>query len=316
MTRVGALLPLALSLLGGCSPEPAEPPSPRPEPIVVYAASGGDAGWSARFAGFTRETGIPVTVRNADNVVDAVIANRGSPPADVLLAPEVAGIVRAADEGGLRLLATGSLREPLETRVPAALRDPDGFWFAVSVRVAAIAYRWDQIAASDVPDFAGLAEPRFRGRLCLSTSSASVNRMLIAALIAELGERPAELVVRGWLANLAQPVFDSTASLMRAIDDGSCSVGIVTLPAESLDESPDADALIATFTPNPVVADIEGIGIARHASAADAARALLEWLLETPPAHPDAGLIAGGNVAAAAWRVADADRLAARAGYR
>lgn len=316
MTRAGAPLFLALLLAGGCAPESADEPAPRPEPIVVYAASGDDDGWSARFAGFTRETGIPVTVRNADDVVDAVIANRGAPPADVLLAPDVAGIVRAADEGGLRLLATGSLEEPLETRLPAALRDPDGFWFAVSVRVIAIAYRRDRPAASEIPDFAGLADPGFRGRLCLSTSSASPNRMLIAALIAELGERPAELAVRGWIANLAQPVFDSNASLMRALDDGSCSVGIVSLPAASLAENPDADAVIVTAVPTPIIADVEGIGIARHARSPDAARTLLGWLLESPPTHPDAGQIAGGNVAAAAWRVADADRLAARAGYR
>ena len=311
MIRIAA--PLLLALLGACAPDSAEPPAPRPEPIVVYAASGDDAPGSARFAEFARESGIPVTVRNVDDVVDAVIANRGSPPADVLLAPDVAGIVRAADEGGLRLLASGSLTKPLETQMPAALRDPDGFWFAVSVRIAAIAYRKDRFDAGDLSDFADLAESRFRGQLCLSTSSESMNRMLIAAMIAAAGERPAELVVRGWIANLALPVFDSGDDVRRALVDGSCGVAIVARPAGSLDGEPDAE--LAMTVPTPVVADIEGIGIARHARAPDAAQKLLGWLLESPPGQP-AAPIAGGSVAASAWRVTDADRLAVRAGYR
>lgn len=314
--RAPAALALALLLIGGCSRDAPEQAVARPEPIVVYAARDADTGWSTRFAAFTRDTGVPVTVRNVDGVVEAVIANRGSPPADVLLAPDVAGIVRAADEGGLRLLSTGPLGEAIEMRMPAALRDPEGFWFAVSARVAAIAYRPDRVAASDLAGFEGLADARFRDQLCLSSSSTSVNRLLIATLISELGNREAEVAVRGWIANLARPVFDSEQDLMRAIGDGRCSVAVVALPAGSAGESVVADGAITTYLPLPVVADVAGIGIARHARSPDASRRLLEWLLPRVSALPDAASIANGNVAAAAWRIDDAARLAARAGYR
>ena len=39
-------------------------------------------------------------------------------------------------------------------------------------------------------------------------------------MIDRLGVRPAELVVRGWLANLARPVFESESKLWAASETG------------------------------------------------------------------------------------------------
>ena len=71
------------------------------EPIVVYASYADETYLPALFNGFTRETGIRVTVRYAttQSIVDDVIGKRGSPPADLLLTANVTGVWRAADKG-------------------------------------------------------------------------------------------------------------------------------------------------------------------------------------------------------------------------
>jgi len=121
---------------------------PHPEPVVVYASYADEAYLPALFAGFTRETGTRVTVRHADAmaIVDKVIENRGSPPADLLLTANVNGVWRAADEGALRPLGS----DVVQQRVPAQLREPDGYWTAVSFRTAQIVFDLQAFNAADV----------------------------------------------------------------------------------------------------------------------------------------------------------------------
>jgi iron(III) transport system substrate-binding protein len=259
-----------LLLAGACDKPAGMPREARPEPVVVYAAYTDEDYLPALFAGFTRETGIPVTLRyghERQNVMD-VIGNRGSPPADLLLASTVQGIWLAADEGALRPLQSLIIKE----NVPGILRDPDDYWVATGIEPAVIAGRPDRI--EDVADYADLGDPGFTGQLCLSTSTAPVNRGVIAQLIAEHGSRPAELIVRGWIRNLAMPPFGNDVQLLEAIAAGSCTFGLVSGAAAG-------ELGVDVSIPVPVSVGIEAAGIARHARSPDAARRLVEWLTGT-----------------------------------
>ncbi len=304
------------------------------EPVVVYASYADETYLPALFAGFTRDTGIRVTVRHADTriLVDDVIAKRGSPPADLLLTPTAYGVWRAADEGALRPLGSDvALR-----RVPEQLRDPDGYWTAVSFRTTQIIFDVQAFSAADVGRYEDLANPEFRDKLCLTTSTLAVNRSLVANLIKIHGVRPAEIIVRGWMQNLALPPFKAELDLMRAIEAGTCSAGIVSGSGTQLLPPQDEVLRIVASTPAPAHASVEAAGINRHAREPEAARELLEWMLSATAqrehaiataTHPVIQGAAGqadswsqqlgeGNVAAAAWLDEDAVKLAERAGYR
>lgn len=311
MTRRAIVGLVAVVVAAGCGPRDDVETARASDvaSIVVYAAEESDVGLSARFAGFTRETGIHVTIRAG--TPDDVIANRGSPPADVLLTGDVAGIWRAADEGALIPMRGEALRKTIESKVPPALRDPDAAWVAAAVRRILIARR---DGVDGVDSYASLAGDPFRGRLCLTSSDLPANRTLIAMLIEEQGERAAELMVRGWVQNLALPVFARQSALVAAIAAGDCDVGIVALTAEEMATT--GIAGVGLVEPQPLYVDIDGIGVARHARAPDDAMRFIEWYLERMDGLVDA---AGGvetNVGAAGWRAVDADRLAERAGYR
>ncbi len=304
----GCLLLLALVACGRGSsgPDEVQTTAIRPQPVVVYAAHDDPTFWPDIFAGFTRETGIRVTVRHREpaTIVNEVIENHGSPPADILLTPSVYGVWQAADEGALRPLRS----DVIAARVDESLRDPDGYWAAVRVRTAVIAHAADFPDAADIAGFADLGDAAYAGQLCLTTSSLPLNRVLIATLIDQYGTREAELAVRYWIRNLALPPFDDESSLHDSIDAGTCKLGIL---------SSDAAAGLSTLdaaSKNASIVDIDGIGIARHAREPESALMLIEWLIGSGSAGP-AMQTATRPVARTAWRIDDAISLAERAGY-
>lgn len=296
-TLCGLLFLLALS---ACD---SDAPTERPEPVVVYATEGDEANLAAWFSAFTAATGIPVTVRyeDATTQTDNVIANEGAPPADLLLTNNVADIWRAADEGALRPIQAASL-----ALIPENLQDPDGLWSAIDTRLAIIVK--GVVDSGPLPtSYSDLADPLYRGQLCLASSSVSINRSLVAMMIAEAGVRPAELTVRGWVSNLAVPPFDTERQLQAAIDSGTCTFGIVSTAA--------AGETAATIQPRPAHADIRAIGITRHARYPESAQRLVDWLLSERASEFADGIVER-NIGMAGWHDEDARLLAERAGYR
>jgi iron(III) transport system substrate-binding protein len=291
------------------------------EPIVVYLDDPGEAVLRPVFDAFTEETGLRVTVREADaekNLAD-VIDNTGAPPADVLITDNVQAIWRAGDEGGLRRLDGQTVPESL----PAAYRDPDLQWFSLGLSSLSVV----QSARSDLQAavYAELADERYAGQLCLTSSARPENRALIAHLIDELGVRPAERLVRRWLANLARPPMHSPAEVLEAMAAGVCGVSI--LPLASLGDTA-ADSGIDASRDAANVRIAYGAGLARHARYPESATALMRWLASpegqrefasatgTVSAYDDVATTSPEPLSLSGWLDEDARLLAERAGWR
>ena len=339
MRRIGGAVAIAMLavLAAACSKAPEEPASEvRRDPVVVYAAFKDDAALRDTLAAYTDETGVLVIVRSGDPdaIVDDVIENEISPPADLLITRSVVPVWQAAEEGALRPHYSETRRE----RTPAWSRDPDDFWFSTAFNSAVVAYAASNAEVTESVGFAALAEPRFRGGLCLSTSANPINRAVIAMMIEEMGVRPAEIAVRGWIANLARPVFETESDLIAAIQSGACGAGIVSSRAIALARQTDVTAGVAVTVPATTYAEIDGVGIARHARNPEGAAALVDWLFSTPVQqnHTAAELtyptlvaarhhvnldsagrdnVAAMNVGLVAWHQDAAAKLAERARY-
>ncbi len=298
-------------------------------PVVVFASQPDRSYLPALFLPFTRETGIPVIVRHGepDAMLADVVENRVEPPADLVWAPDVTGLVRAAGEGALRPTAAGA-------GIPPALRDPDGFWVAISFDIPVIAWHAGDAGAAAADSYAALAGSAAEGRLCLASSALPESRAVLAALIGRSGVRRAETIVRRWTASLARPVFASRERLLAALARGDCGVAIVM--ASRLDANDDRVAAAVPAHPAVVA---EGAGVARHARNPAGAERLLAWLAQPAiqarhaaavraiPAHPAAALpaslawlAASRSPAVSAFALAldaeEATLLAERAGYR
>jgi len=272
-------------------------------PVTVYASAEQAAGLREEFSAFTAETRIPVTLKIADSEsnVSKVIANLGAPAADVLVTPNVTDIWRAADEGALRPLTSRAF-----TAVPPVLKDPDRTWVAIGVRYAIIGVA-PGTPAAPVGDYGDLSSSELRGKVCLSSSTLPVNRSLIAMLIEDIGIKPAERMVRAWVRNLAASPYATEAQLVNALRSGICGYGIVS-------SSVDLEGL-SKIAPKPLYIDIDGIGVARHATQAESAQTLVHWMLNSS-SLPDPRSSNGKNIGLAGWRDEDVRLLVERAGYR
>jgi iron(III) transport system substrate-binding protein len=289
--------PLALVLVAilGCSREP-QPP------IVVYVPGEDESALETVFANFSSETNIPVVPIWGDSTANTeqLISKTGE-NADVLITSNVADIWRAADRGALRPIQSTAF-----ANVAPLLKDPDGFWAAIDVRLQAIAIRKEP-GRPLVASYDQLASPDMRGRVCLSSSILHANRSLIAMLINDRGVKKAERLVRAWIRNLAVPPFQNQDDLLAALRGGTCDYGIVSWFPESED--------IAYFLPDEGYLDITGIGVARHAQQPESAQRFVEWMLLNQRVE-----VSGDSdrrpVGIAGWRDEEARLLVERAGYR
>jgi len=310
----------AVALLIACTPEPPVEEGPPQQPVVVYAAYKDNTYLPALLTEFTNETGIVVIVRNGSvpGIIDDVIGERVSPPADVLLTPSVVGVWQTAEEGELR----PNYSEFVTANVPLWLQDPDQFWVALSYRHAVLIYDPAQIDETDLSAYENLATETFRRKLCLSSSALSINRAVIAMLIHKHGLRETELAVRGWVANLAQPAFDSEEKLLSALQSGECAVGIVSSDIAA----GTANSELRVYTPADAYADIEGLGVTRHARNPDGAFMLVDWLLSEKLQERHSSAMSSlpinsnaegaQNVVLVAVQEDEARKLAERARYR
>lgn len=290
-------------LLFGCdrqAPDVAPSPAAVP-PVVVYAYGDGSTGLAARLAGFTEATGTPIQVVHGDSaaLTDDVIADRGSPRADVLLTASVADIWRAAEEGALRPIQSPALAD-----VKPEGRDADDLWVAFESYDAVIGAA--ERVETRITSYMGLARPDIGGEVCLSSSRLPINRAVIARLIEEHGLKRAERVVRAWVRNQKLPPFSSEAELVAALGDGTCGYGMFSNTIEA------PGVLISE--PSPTYFNIRALGVVRHAQHPGAAQALVDWIIVNIPLEiADENGKSAGRIG---WLDEDARLLAERAGYR
>ncbi len=306
--------------------------------LTVYS-SRSHYGAESVFDDFTKQTGIKVVFFNGNNneVFERLKAEGARTSADLLLTVDAGNLWNAAREGLLAPVSSPAL----EANVPAPYRDPQGRWFGIAVRARTIAYSKARVAPGDVPTYASLGDPRWKGRLCLRSSTNVYNQSLLAALIAQRGEAPVEQMVRAWVANA--PVYvNGDTGLLQAIAAGQCDVGISNsyYLGRLLEKDPAFPVALAWADQQGagVHVNVSGGGVTAHAKHRAEAVALLEFLTsaaaqgtlagrshEFPvnPAVAPLPMLAGwgafkadrAGVAAAGAHQAAAVKLADRAGY-
>lgn len=246
--------------------------------VVVYSARAEQL-IKPMFDAFTKETGIPVKfiTDKEGPLMERLKAEGPNTPADILLTVDAGNLWQAANEGLLKPVQSGVL----DKNVPAHLKDPDNQWFGLSIRARTIVYNTKALKPADLSTYEDLANPKWKGKLCLRTSKKVYNQSLVAMMIAEKGEAETEKIVRGWVSNLATDVFPDDTKLMEAIAAGQCQVGIVNTYyyGRLLEKKP--DLALALYWPNQqssgVHVNVSGAGVVKHAKNEKAAVRLLEW---------------------------------------
>lgn len=252
--------------------------------LVVYS-SRSHYGAEKVFEDFTRETGIAIRFFSGNNneVIERLKAEGERTSADVLLTVDAGNLWYAASQGLLQPVSSATLT----ANIPAHLRDPEGRWFAVAVRARTIMYSTERVKPSELSTYAALGDPKWKGRICLRTSTNTYNQSLLASFIRLHGEAAVTQMVRGWVAN--EPVMiNGDTQILEAIAAGRCDVGITNsyYLGRLLSTRPDLPVrpFWADQGGDGVHVNISGGGVTRWSKNRDAAVRLLEYL-STPAAQ-------------------------------
>jgi iron(III) transport system substrate-binding protein len=273
--RALMLLTGALVALGGGLAEAA---SASAGEVVVYSARI-EKLVRPMFDAFTAKTGVRVKYFTASEaeLFERLRAEGAHTPADVLMTVD-AGNLWLAEQAGL---LQGIVSSVIERNIPAHLRAEDNAWVGLSVRARALAYSTERVRPTELTSYEGLADRRWRGRLCLRTSKKVYNQSLVATMIKKLGEQRVEEVLQGWMANEPR-IFSSDTRLLEAIAAGQCDVGLVNTYYLARLEAKEPTFPVAMFWPNQgdrgVHVNISGAGVTRHAKHRKNAIVLIEFL--------------------------------------
>jgi iron(III) transport system substrate-binding protein len=249
------------------------------EQVVVYSARIEQL-IKPMFDAFTKESGIAVKfVTDKEGPLLARLKAEGkNTPADMLITVDAGNLWEAAREGLLQHVES----KILESNIPAHLRDPENQWFGLSVRARTIIYNTQRVKPGDLSTYEALADPKWKGRLCLRTSKKVYNQSLVAMMIAELGETRTEQIIKGWVANLATDPLSDETKAMEFVAAGKCDITLANTYyyGRLMEKKPSLP--LAIFWPDQegsgVHVNISGAGITRYAKSAPAAIKLLEFL--------------------------------------
>lgn len=175
------------------------------------------------YSDFTEQTGITINriEGKADELLARMEAEGANSPADVLLTVDTSRLKRAKDMGLLQAIES----ETLEERVPANLQDDDNQWFGLSQRARIIFYNKDTV--KEPPQtYLDLADPAYKGQICIRSSSNAYNQTLLAAIITHEGEEAATEWAKGVVDNMARAPQGGDTDQLRGIVSGECDIAV------------------------------------------------------------------------------------------
>jgi iron(III) transport system substrate-binding protein len=240
----------------------------------------------ALYQNFTRQTGIRINrIEAGEDALIERIRNEGArSPADVLITVDAGRLWRAEQLGFFQPVKSATLNE----RIPASLREPRGLWYGFSLRARLIAYNKAKVKPGELPTYESLADPKWKGRVCMRSSTNIYNLSLMGAMIDHLGEAGAEQWAQGVKANLAREPKGGDTDQLKSVAAGECDVTIsnqyyyARLLRSAKPEEREIGAKLGVVFPNQqswgTHVNISGAGVMKNAPNREAAIRFLEYL--------------------------------------
>ncbi|MFC3120809.1 extracellular solute-binding protein [Agaribacter flavus] len=233
---------------------------------------------------FTEQTGIKVNLvtGKADALISRAASEGEFSPVDLLVMADAGRLVRAKNMG---------LTQTLDVDLPTlstSFVDPEGHWVALTTRARAIMYK--KGAANDLPEsMLALANDKYRGKICVRSSSNIYNQSMTAAMLIEHGAARTADWASGIAANMARKPKGGDRDQIKAMIAGECDYAIANTyylggMLSSSDESTRkvAEQVAIAWTPaakGGTHINISGISIAKHAPNKSDAQKLITFML-------------------------------------
>jgi iron(III) transport system substrate-binding protein len=234
---------------------------------------------------FTAETGIAAEVLFLDKGLEERIQAEGqNSPADVILSTDVSKLVKAVGSDIVQPIVS----ETIAANIPANFRDPENRWFGVTMRGRVVYASKDRVT-QDAITYEELADPKWKGKICIRSGQHDYNLALFGSLIEHLGAEKAEQWLQGFKANLARKPDGNDRQQAKAIFAGECDIALgntyyigLMQTNEKEPEQKDWAAAVKVLFPNAgdrgTHVNISGMVMAKHAPNKDNALKFMEFL--------------------------------------
>ena len=269
------------------------------QPVVNLYSSRHYQTDEALYANFEKATGIKVNRIEApeDPLIERMKSEGDKSPADVLITVDMGRLLKAQQLGLFQPISS----KLLEEKIPAELRAADGSWFGFSVRARPIFYAKGRVDKSQLPDYESLADPKWKGKICVRSGSHPYNLSLMSSIIAADGSAKAEEWAKGVVANMARPPKGGDTDQIAGVASGECDIALGNtyyfvrlLKSDKPTDNAMAEKVGVIF-PNQgnrgAHVNISGAGVAKYAPNKANAIKFLEYLAS--PAAQD--YFANGN---------------------
>ena len=232
---------------------------------------------------FTQETGIKANVLSLQKgLIERIKTEGEASPADVILTVDIGRLTSAVREG---------VTQPVEDmvvdeQVPANLRDPDGHWIGLTVRARIVYASRERVAPGELATYEELADPKWKGRICIRSGLHRYNVALLAAYIEHHGRDGAKAWLEGVKANLARKPQGNDRAQVKAIWAGECDISVGnTYYMGKMLEDPEQQAWAQSvrvefpkFEGGGSHVNVSGVAMAKHSKNPENAMALIRFL--------------------------------------
>lgn len=235
---------------------------------------------------FTEQTGIEVNLvtGDADGLIQRLKSEGRNSPADILLTTDVGRLYRAKEANLTQSVESATL----EQNIPVMYHDDSNHWFGLSLRARPILYVKDKVDPAELSSYEDLSDPKWKGKICIRSSSNVYNQSMVASLIAANGLEATEEWAKGLVANFAMPPRGGDRDQIKAAAAGQCDLAIANtyylagMLTSDDEEQRAAAEKMAVFWPNQdgrgAHVNISGAAVTASAPNRDNAIALLEFL--------------------------------------
>ncbi len=235
---------------------------------------------------FTAKTGIKVNL--VTGKADALLTrlqNEGKlSPADVLITTDAGRLYRAKEAGMLQAVQSSYLNE----NIPDHLRDTGNEWFGLTIRARPIMYSIERGKPELLSSYEALANPEFKGKVCIRSSSNIYNQSLIASMIAADGELKTQQFLNAFVKSFAQPPKGGDRDQIKAVANGICDYAVANTyylagMINSNDTAQqDAASKVKVFWPNQegrgAHINVSGAGVIKSSKNREQAVKLIEFM--------------------------------------
>lgn len=174
---------------------------------------------------FEKATGIKVNIVKAkgDELIKKLELEGKDTPADIFMTADAGKLYRAKEKGLLQAVKTKELSE----NVMESLKDKDNFWYGLTYRARIIAYDPTKTDVSSIKRIEDLADPKWKGKILVRSSSNLYNQSLLASMIKNDGEEKAAKWAKAIVENMARTPKGNDRDQAKAIVAGVGEVAII-----------------------------------------------------------------------------------------